>query len=162
VVGVEVSASSGWPSTGTSISALTGRCENADRAATVVCSSEVSASCSSLWSSGTSTRTAVKPRSRSVNAWSHGGAGGRVVLRVDRSGPAIEVTDSGPGVAPGSQERIFERFERGPDAGEDGGFGLGLAIGRELARKMGGELALLPGGPGATFRATFPAAQDDA
>jgi signal transduction histidine kinase len=96
------------------------------------------------------------------NAYSHGGPGGRVVLRVDRSVPAIEVTDSGPGVPPGSEERIFERFERGPDAGEDGGFGLGLAIGRELARKMRGELALVPGGPGATFRATFPAADEDA
>jgi signal transduction histidine kinase len=94
------------------------------------------------------------------NAHIHGGRG-RVVLRVDPAGPAIEVADSGPGVPPGGEERIFERFRRGPEAGEDGGFGLGLAIGRELARQMGGELSLVPGGPGATFRATFPAAGDD-
>ena len=95
------------------------------------------------------------------NAHRHGGSDGRIVLRVDGSGPAIEVSDTGPGVPPGEEERIFQRFQRGADAGEDGGFGLGLAIGRELARQMGGELRLLPGGPGATFRATFPAAGDD-
>ncbi len=95
------------------------------------------------------------------NAHRHGGADGRIVLRVDGDGPALEVTDSGPGVPPGEEERIFERFRRGSEAGEDGGFGLGLAIGRELARKMGGELSLEPGGPGATFRVTFPAAEDD-
>jgi signal transduction histidine kinase len=96
------------------------------------------------------------------NALGHGGPDGRVTLRVDAAGHALEVTDTGPGVAPGEAERIFERFQRGLEAGEDGGFGLGLAIGRELARQMGGELSLAPGGPGATFRATFPAAEDDA
>jgi signal transduction histidine kinase len=94
------------------------------------------------------------------NAHRHGGADGRVVLRVDASGPALEVTDSGPGVPPGDEARIFERFQRGPDAGDDGGFGLGLAIGRELARQMGGELRLVPSERGATFRATFPAAEE--
>ena len=93
------------------------------------------------------------------NAHRHGN--GRVVLRVDRGGPALEVTDDGPGVPSGEEERIFERFRRGPEAGEDGGFGLGLAIGRELAEQMGGELRLVPNGGGATFRATFPAADED-
>lgn len=95
------------------------------------------------------------------NAHRHGGPDGRIVVRVDDSGPAIEVTDAGPGVPPGDEERIFERFQRGPDAGEDGGFGLGLAIGRALARQMDGELSLVPSDHGATFRASFPAAQED-
>jgi signal transduction histidine kinase len=97
------------------------------------------------------------------NAHRHGGVGGHgfgVLLRVDAAGSALEVSDSGPGVEPGDEERIFERFQRGPDAGEDGGFGLGLAIGRELARQMGGDLTLVPTAVGATFRATFPAAED--
>jgi signal transduction histidine kinase len=94
------------------------------------------------------------------NAHRHGGPEGRVVLRVDGTGPALEVTDDGPGVSPGEEEQIFERFRRGADAGEDGGFGLGLAIGRELARQMGGDLSLLQTERGATFRATFPAAED--
>ena len=87
------------------------------------------------------------------NAHRHGA--GRVVLRVEAG--AIEVSDAGPGVPPGEEERIFERFRRGPEAGEDGGFGLGLAIGRELAEQMGGELRLVGN---ATFRATFPPAAD--
>ena len=53
------------------------------------------------------------------------------------AGPRSRSRDSGPGVPPGDEERIFERFQRGPEAGEDGGFGLGLAIGRELAAPDG-------------------------
>jgi signal transduction histidine kinase len=52
----------------------------------------------------------------------------------------VDVVDAGPGVAPEDRERIFERFERGSASSGKGGFGLGLAIGRELARRMGGEL----------------------
>ena len=81
------------------------------------------------------------------------------MLRVEPRA-ALEVTDHGPGVPPGEEERIFERFRRGPEAGEDGGFGLGLAIGRELARADGRRAAPRAGGHGATFRATFPAAED--
>ena len=73
------------------------------------------------------------------NAHRHGE--GRVVVRVEPC--ALEVSDDGPGVPPGEEERIFERFRRGAEAGEDGGFGLGLAIGRELAEQMGGELRLV-------------------
>lgn len=59
------------------------------------------------------------------------------------SGPwlAIAVSDSGPGIAPAQQERIFEEFERlHPEQGE--GTGLGLAISRYLARAMGGEITV--------------------
>jgi signal transduction histidine kinase len=52
----------------------------------------------------------------------------------------VVVADEGPGVAPDDRERIFERFERGSAPSGESGFGLGLAIGRELARRMGGEL----------------------
>jgi signal transduction histidine kinase len=70
----------------------------------------------------------------------------------------IAVADEGPGVAPDDRERIFERFERGSAASGEIGFGLGLAIGRELARRMGGELRLdedAPG-PGARFVLELP------
>ena len=92
------------------------------------------------------------------NAHRHGGRHGRIVLRVVPC--AIEVSDSGPGVPPGEEDTIFERFRRGPEASEDGGFGLGLAIGRELAEQMGGELRLVGNRGGATFRATFAPAED--
>jgi signal transduction histidine kinase len=64
----------------------------------------------------------------------------------------VLVHDAGPGVAPEEREAIFERFHRGTETSGTTGFGLGLAIGRELARRMDGELALVEGsGPGACF-----------
>jgi signal transduction histidine kinase len=61
----------------------------------------------------------------------------------DRDWAQIFVCDRGPGVPLAERERIFERFTRGSgSAGRGGGFGLGLAIGRELALRMGGSLEL--------------------
>ena len=73
----------------------------------------------------------------------------------------IEVADRGPGIPPEEQESIFERFHRGRAAGSQGGFGLGLAIGRELAERMGGTLTLAdrPGG-GTRFVLSLPAPAD--
>jgi signal transduction histidine kinase len=74
----------------------------------------------------------------------------------------IEVGDNGPGIHPAERERIFERFQRGRTAGPEGGFGLGLAIGRELAERMGGSLALAAEDvPGTRFRLELPAAEPD-
>lgn len=53
----------------------------------------------------------------------------------------IEVRDTGPGIAPDEQERVFDRFySRDRSAGE--GFGLGLAIVREATRAIGGVVEL--------------------
>jgi signal transduction histidine kinase len=75
---------------------------------------------------------------------------------------AIRVCDQGPGVPPEEREQIFRRFERGRDTAGKAGFGLGLAIGRELAERMGGRLVLEedtgPSRPGATFALRLPAA----
>jgi signal transduction histidine kinase len=82
----------------------------------------------------------------------------RVELRRG-SDVALSVTDQGPGVPMTDREQIFRRFERGRDTGGKAGFGLGLAIGRELAERMGGELVLEErDGPGATFTLRLPAA----
>ncbi|MGH3049552.1 MAG: HAMP domain-containing sensor histidine kinase, partial [Gaiellaceae bacterium] len=54
--------------------------------------------------------------------------------------PTLIVSDEGPGVAPEERALIFERFKRGRETGGEAGFGLGLAIGRELAERMGGTL----------------------
>jgi two-component system, OmpR family, sensor histidine kinase KdpD len=71
---------------------------------------------------------------------------------------AVEVADRGPGVPEDERERIFERFHRGRKAGAAHGFGLGLAIGRELAERMGGTLVLADSETGgARFRLTLPA-----
>jgi signal transduction histidine kinase len=71
----------------------------------------------------------------------------------------VEVADEGVGVPAEDEERIFERFERGRRSGGEGGFGLGLAIGRELAQRQGGRLELrrAPGpARGARFRVSLP------
>jgi signal transduction histidine kinase len=63
----------------------------------------------------------------------------------------LSVSDRGPGVPEGERELIFERFKRGTSTGGEAGFGLGLAIGRELADRMGGSLTLEPSDVGARF-----------
>jgi signal transduction histidine kinase len=75
---------------------------------------------------------------------------------------AVSVTDQGPGIPPEEREHVFERFHRGRAAGPEIGFGLGLAIGRELAERMGGDLQLTDREPpGACFLLTLPAAEPD-
>jgi len=69
----------------------------------------------------------------------------------------LEVADLGPGVPEAERELIFQRFQRGSRTGGEGGFGLGLAIGRELARRLGGTLSLVESpGPGARFACALP------
>ncbi len=66
----------------------------------------------------------------------------RTSVRVTIRPGEIAVADDGPGVPPDEREAIFERFARGRTPGPGAGFGLGLAIGRELMRRMGGDLVL--------------------
>ena len=75
------------------------------------------------------------------NALTYSRAGSSVVL--EAAPGRIAVLDEGPGLAPGEEEMVFERFSRG-SAGRQGakGTGLGLAIARELARQWGGEVRL--------------------
>lgn len=78
---------------------------------------------------------------------------GHVILRAaaDGSGVAIEVEDSGPGIAPETQRHVFDRFYRGERDAE--GFGLGLAIVRESVRTLGGRIELDSApGEGTCFR----------
>jgi signal transduction histidine kinase len=82
----------------------------------------------------------------------------RLVAACGPAGATIEVADRGPGIHPAERERIFERFQRGT-SGSQAGFGLGLAIGRELAERMGGSLRLTGAdSPGASFVLSLPAA----
>lgn len=66
--------------------------------------------------------------------------GGHVDVAVGVSGDRVElsVEDSGPGLAEGEQERVFERFYSRAPGGR--GVGLGLAIARAIARAHGGDV----------------------
>ena len=88
---------------------------------------------------------------------------GSEVEIVDGSG-AIAVRDRGPGLAPGEEEAVLDRFFRG-HAGRQGpeGTGLGLPIAAELAGQWGGGVAMAnrPGG-GAEARLTLPVVDREA
>jgi signal transduction histidine kinase len=73
------------------------------------------------------------------------------VTLTDGPEPALQVSDHGPGVPAAEREEIFERFRRGSATGGSGGFGLGLAIARELARRMDGDVVVGTGDSGAYF-----------
>ncbi len=69
----------------------------------------------------------------------------------------VELADRGPGIPPGEEERIFEKFVRG--RGVAGGVGLGLAICRTIISAHGGKIwAENREGGGALFRFTLSAA----
>ena len=87
--------------------------------------------------------------------------GGEVTVEL-RNGKhaSLSVRDEGPGIAAEEHELIFQRFQRGRAASGSAGFGLGLAIGRELAARMGGELVLeRMDVPGAKFTLRLPVAR---
>jgi signal transduction histidine kinase len=65
----------------------------------------------------------------------------------------IEVSDTGPGVTDKARQHLFEAFQ---GSTRPGGSGLGLAIAAELVRAHGGEIRLVDGTIGATFRLIIP------
>jgi signal transduction histidine kinase len=98
------------------------------------------------------------------NALKFTAAGGQVwIAAAQIDGPAepqleIVITDTGPGIPPEEQEKVFERFYRGKSGSPTTpGTGLGLAIVKDMVRLHRGhvELESTPG-QGSTFRLRFP------
>ncbi len=83
----------------------------------------------------------------------------RVRVREESGAVLFEVQDEGPGIDPGRQPRLFERFYR-VDKGrsrELGGTGLGLAIVKHIALAHGGEAGVESRlGEGSTFQVRIP------
>jgi two-component system sensor histidine kinase KdpD len=92
------------------------------------------------------------------NAVKYTPPGSELAIRAAREGGTlvVDVADRGPGIPPGEEERVFERFHRAARPGV-GGVGLGLPIARAIAQAHGGRLTASnrPGG-GAVFRLTLP------
>ncbi|GAA2620184.1 HAMP domain-containing sensor histidine kinase [Actinomadura fulvescens] len=91
------------------------------------------------------------------NALGHTGEGGHIRVTLTGGGPAVTLTvrDDGEGLDPRDAERLFTRFAGGP-----GGFGLGLALVREVVEGHGGTITAdgRPGA-GAAFTVRLPAAR---
>jgi cell cycle sensor histidine kinase DivJ len=90
---------------------------------------------------------------------------GTVGIEAAPAGPQfldLAVWDTGIGIPPEEQERIFEAFQQAgapPLIGEAKGVGLGLAISRRLAQGMGGDIGLASTpGKGSRFTVRFPLA----
>jgi signal transduction histidine kinase len=73
------------------------------------------------------------------NAVRHSEHGGEIRLRVEDD--TVTVEDEGTGISEADLPHVFERFYRGKKQ-SPGGFGLGLAICKELVERMGGNISL--------------------
>jgi signal transduction histidine kinase len=77
----------------------------------------------------------------------------RITGRREGTVAIVEVSDTGPGVPAKARDHLFEAFQT---SGRPGGSGLGLAIAAELVRAHGGNIHLVEGTIGATFRIAIP------
>jgi signal transduction histidine kinase len=95
------------------------------------------------WASADPERVLQVGRALVVNALVHTPPGTRIRIGSrERGGRALlTVEDDGPGIPPAQWEAVFGRFYR-IEGGKASGSGLGLAIARELARLMGGSVAV--------------------
>jgi signal transduction histidine kinase/putative methionine-R-sulfoxide reductase with GAF domain len=81
--------------------------------------------------------------------------GGRLTLRAGMEGSdlVIAVSDTGPGIPPEIEGRLFQSFVT---AGKEGGTGLGLAIVKKIAEEHGGQVVVHSSPRGATFEMRIP------
>ncbi|TFG73554.1 MAG: GAF domain-containing protein [Anaerolineales bacterium] len=102
------------------------------------------------------------------NAYKYTPAGGKITIwaYVREAMMHVAVTDTGIGIAPENQKRIFERFyrvENDPAVYEVSGTGLGLAITLSLIQMHGGNISLESElGKGSTFTFAIPLAEGEA
>jgi signal transduction histidine kinase len=95
------------------------------------------------------------------NAVQHAPAGTSVVVSAHSAGQwtQLRVIDHGSGIAPDDAERVFDRFARSGETGSRRGFGLGLALVRDVVVRSGGTVSIEASSPaGTTFLVQLPSA----
>ena len=83
----------------------------------------------------------------------------RVRASVEEGDLLVSVSDTGPGIEPAQQARVFEEFQQADGSGtrDKGGTGLGLAIARRIVELHGGRIWVESApGQGSTFSFTVP------
>ena len=90
------------------------------------------------------------------NSYKYAGTGIAVVSYFEEPYLAIEVRDTGPGVAHDDLPLIFEKFYRGGNTAGISGSGLGLYISRHFMNKMGGDLKCVQNEDGFTVKILLP------
>ena len=96
------------------------------------------------------------------NAVRNSPAGSEIAVRLRAEGgtAVVEIVDAGPGIPPEERDRIFERFyqlDKSRVKGPGGGFGLGLAIAREIVEAHGGGITVESEvGRGSVFAVRIP------
>ena len=92
------------------------------------------------------------------NAVAHSPDGGLVTVSTDLVGRRVQlrVQDEGSGIRDADRDRVFNRFTRA-DSGDKRGFGLGLALAKDVARRFEGDVVIESTSPkGTTFLLTLP------
>jgi signal transduction histidine kinase len=88
------------------------------------------------------------------NALHHAGHSVLVSLRDGDGWVEVSVEDDGPGLTAGDAERVFTRFARGRGASR--GFGIGLALVKDVVERHGGDVRAVPLDPGTRFVVRLP------
>jgi signal transduction histidine kinase/DNA-binding NarL/FixJ family response regulator len=104
-----------------------------------------------VWVSGDEGRVRQVLGNLVANALRHGRGEVRVEMEQRPGLVVYRVADEGPQLEPETMRRVFEPFERGDGAADPAGLGVGLFLGRHLARAMGGDLTVTPTATGKAF-----------
>jgi len=92
-----------------------------------------------------------------IEKYASSGKSANIATRLEGNYATITVSDSGPGIAAKFADSVFQPFYRLDNKLSEGtsGTGIGLNIARELARKHGGDIKLIPSEKGAVFEVTL-------
>jgi len=111
-----------------------------------------------IWATGHRTLMVEIVSNLVDNAIRYNRRGGTVTVEIRTGGDGVHlcVRDDGPGIAAADRSRVFDRFVRVGRADGPDGSGLGLAVVRSAALRMGATVSLEDGAPGLVVHLRFP------